>query len=129
MEEGVFLSINEGILEKLKEASRKGLERDPEVLNGKTIEFSKNCGSEIHLEDTFDEFFEFKKNKENSIVKVLIQQSGCSFQIMVSDNLDCIGILGEWMTESIREHLGPNFLVSFRNSHDDIGFVYWTVTL
>lgn len=130
MEEGVFLSINEEILEKLKEASKKGLERDPEMLNGKTIKFSENCGLGVNFKKDFEEFFEFKKNPDNSTVKVLIKEvSSDQFRITVSDNVERnIGILDEWMKESIREHFNSDTLVAF-DYDEDIGFISWFITL
>ena len=95
----------------LKEACEIALLSEPEFLEGKTIEFSKKCGTEHDVHDAFKEF----QNVSDKKVKVLIQRHRYSlneYVIGMSDNICCIGSLEEALRKSMKEKFASNALLS-----------------
>lgn len=126
MEGSVFLS---NTTEKLKEAFKEGLSRDPEVLDGKTIQFAEG---EYDFRDTSDLIINFFQNIPEGIVRVLIMSAGYSkdtFAVYVSDNIKCIYSAEEDVRESIRNKLGIETLASMGGNLFEGDPFFWTITL
>ena len=99
----------------LKEACEEALTKDPEVLEGKKIEFSKKSGSGW----SSDIFSEFEDVPDNSVRICITTMSGDMFRILMSKNMKW-HIAGEYVTENIKKTCGVDTLVSYRSVGENI---------
>lgn len=94
----------------LKDACKIGLSKNPRVLEGKSIEFSKNCG----LRFTPKSFSEFENVSDNS-VKILIQPKSEMenlYSILISNNMPPWIDVVEHLKDSIAEKLEEDTFIS-----------------
>ena len=94
----------------LKEACETGLSRDSELLEGKTIEFSKKCGLMFNPK-SFSEF----ENSSDAVVKILIQPKGEMenlYSILISNNMPPWCDVVEFLKDCIKEKLEVDTFVS-----------------
>lgn len=113
------------ILKGLKNAVKSVLERNPEILDGKTIVFSENCGRK-----DVNTFQEFQKREENT-VKILIYPSKYNnnqFHMIFSDNFNGTYYYSEEIRVAIKKTFGYSTLVSF-DWQRDYEMILWTITL
>lgn len=99
----------------LKEACEEALNKDPEVLEGKKIEFSKKSGSGW----SSGIFSEFKDVPDNSVRICITAMSGDMFRILMSKNMKW-RIAGEYLTKNIKKTCGVDTLVSYRSLDENI---------
>lgn len=94
----------------LKEACEIGLSRDPKLLEGKSIEFSKKCGLMFNP-NSFSEF----ENVSDDSVKILIQPKSEMedlYSILLSNNMPPWFDVAEYLKDCITEKLETDTYIS-----------------
>ena len=104
----------------LKKACEEALKRDPEVLEGKEIVYSKNSGKQWE-EDNFLEFMNVPKNEVRICISSIANDM---YRIIISKNMRW-KLANEYITKRIKEK-NADILVSSRSLDEDI--LRFTVT-
>ena len=115
--------VNKRVKE-LKNIVKAVLEREPEILHGQKLVFSKECGR-----TEMGDLQEFINREENTVV-VLIYVNTYNhdeYYMMISDNFNGTYVYSQEIRAAIKEKFGENTLVSFdqlRHSEK----ILWTIS-